>query len=108
MSASNLNYQKLISNIADSYSIGQKRTVQFVNTSLLQTYWEIGRHIILFEQEGSLTAEYGKRLLETLSKDLTKTLGKGFSRSNLNHMRQLFKHYPICEKLSHKLDNINY
>lgn len=30
--------------------------------------------------------------------------GKGFSRSNLNYMRQFYKCYPICETVSHKLN----
>jgi len=101
-------YQSLVSKISDSYIAGKKRAVQAVNTSLLQTYWEIGQHIVVYEQDGKATAEYGKRLLERLSRDLSNLYGKGFSRSNLNHMRQFYKYYPICEKLSHKLSWSHY
>src|SRR5690606_39465877 len=48
--------------ISESYLAGQKRAVQAVNTSLVKTYWEIGQHIVEFEQDGKETAEYGKRL----------------------------------------------
>lgn len=101
-------YQNLVGRISESYLAGQKRAVQAVNTSLVQTYWEIGQYIVEFEQDGKATAEYGKRLLERLSFDLTNLYGKGFSRSNLNHMRQFYKYYPICEKPSHKLSWSHY
>jgi len=102
------NYQNLVGRISESYVAGQKRAAQAVNTSLLQTYWEIGRHIVEYEQNGKTTAAYGKRLLERLSEDVRMLYGKGFSRSNLNHMRQFYNYYPICETLSHKLSWSHY
>src|ERR1035437_10300782 len=45
---------------------------------ILQTYWQIGKHIVEFEQKGNLKAEYGKQLLINLSKELSIELGKGF------------------------------
>lgn len=101
-------YLGLISKIGNTYLSGQKRAEQAVNTSLLNTYWSIGQYIVEFEQEGKITATYGKRLLERLSKDLCLLYGRGFSRSNLNHMRQFYSCYPICEKLSHKLSWSHY
>ena len=101
-------YQNLVGKISESYIAGQKRAVQAVNTSLLQAYWEIGQHIVEFEQDGKATAEYGKRLLERLSEDLSMMYGKGFDRSNLNNMRKLYSCYPICETLSHKLSWSHY
>ena len=60
------------------------------------------------EQENSERAEYGKRLLKELSKKLTKEYGKGFSRSNLQNMRQFYLKYPICQTLSGKLNWSHY
>ncbi len=54
-----------------------------VNSTLLSTYHEIGRTIIEDEQEHLDRAEYGKSLMETLSKDLSQDYGRGFSRSNI-------------------------
>ena len=34
-----------------------------VNAAQVQTCWEIGRHIVEFEQGGRIRAAYGKRLL---------------------------------------------
>ncbi|MGX7087798.1 DUF1016 N-terminal domain-containing protein [Gemelliphila palaticanis] len=54
-----------------------------VNNILLRTYWEIGKIIVLDEQNNSDRAEYGASLLKNLSKQLTKEFGRGFSKSNL-------------------------
>ena len=64
--------------------------------------------IIEDEQENSERAEYGKKLLKELSKKLTKEYGKGFSRYNLQNMRQFYLKYPICQTLSGKLSWSHY
>jgi hypothetical protein len=74
----------------------------------LQAYWEIGRAIVEHEQNGDLRAEYGKNLLLIISKQLTKELGKGFSRSNLQKMRLLYIFYPNCQTLSGELSWSHY
>ena len=57
-----------------------------INTTMLVTYWRVGQTIVEHEQNGSLKAQYGKKLLPELAKRLTKEQGKGFSRSNLYNM----------------------
>ncbi|WP_134091405.1 YhcG family protein [Olivibacter sp. XZL3] len=96
-------YRNLVQQISVRYEEGRKQAAQFVNTRLLEAYWEVGRYIIEFEQEGANRAKYGKALLEHLASDLTLRHGKGFSRSNLNYMRLVYRYYPICEELPHKL-----
>lgn len=46
------------------------------------------------EQEGKQRAEYGKHLLQNISKDLTEEFGNGFSYANLKNMRQFYMTYP--------------
>jgi len=96
-------YRILVNQISNTYELGRQRAAQAVDTHLVNTYWEIGQYIVEFEQEGARRATYGKRLLEQLATDLTMLHGKGFSRSNLNYMRLLYRLYPICEELPHKL-----
>ena len=57
--------------------------------------WEIGRHIVEFEQGGSARAEYGARLLQTLAASLATEFGRGFDVSNLRYMRLFFNAFPI-------------
>ena len=96
-------YQNLLSKISDVYVEGQVRAVRAVNVHLLETYWHIGRYIVEFEQGGAARAEYGRGLLDRLSKDLALLHGKGFSRSNLIRIRQLYLAFSKGAKPSHLL-----
>lgn len=100
-------YRQLVQQISDTYTQGRVQAVQAVNAQLVQTYWQVGRHIVEFEQAGQVRAEYGKALIDTLAADLGLRHGKGFSRSNLIRFRQFYLAYPgLAEKsatLSHQL-----
>ncbi len=98
-------YTKLIGQIGNLLSLGRQMATQQVNTILVKTYWEIGRHIVEFEQKGNEKATYGSNLFERLSKDLSDSYGKGFSRSNLLYMRKLYLHFQISETVSHIFEN---
>lgn len=86
----------------------RKNVAQQVNQELLSTYWKIGEVIVRYEQNDSVRAAYGEKTLLQLSKVLTKELGKGFSRSNLQNMRLLYLNYPICQTVSGKLSWSHY
>lgn len=101
-------YSNLLDLIAEIYKQGQQNVAIAVNTALVETYWQIGRYIVEFEQNGKLKAEYGTALIDNLSKDLSLTLGKGFSRSNLIYMRLFYSEFPISEKPSHLLSWSHY
>ena len=105
---SNTAYQSLVNAISQVYRQGRSKAFKLVDTVLLETNWQIGQYIVEFEQKGLSRAPYGMALLESLARDLTLLHGKGFSRSNLNHMRLLYTRYPICETLSHKLSWSHY
>ena len=89
--------------IKNTFVEGQSVAIKMVRRQLVLTYWGIGRHIVEFEQMGHEKAVYGSRLLETLSKDLSHELGKGFNRSNLIYMRFAYLKYPNLNNLSHEL-----
>ena len=96
-------YENLLFQISDTYSSGRQKAVMAVNSSMVETYWKIGQYIVEFEQGGNVKAKYGTALLENLSSDLSRSHGKGFSRSNLNYMRLFYQFYPNCEIVSHNL-----
>ncbi len=96
-------YPHLISSIDDLPALGRKKSFQKVNTILVETYWNIGRQIVEYEQLGNEKAEYGSALLKRLAKDLTLKHGRGFSRSNLYLIRQLYLRFPKFQTLSGKL-----
>ena len=82
----------------------QARThvVKSVNTTMVVTYFEIGRLIVEHEQKGNIKAEYGEATLKQLSIQLTQEFGKGFSITNLQQMRTFYLTYQKQQTLSVK------
>ncbi|MDR0831975.1 MAG: PDDEXK nuclease domain-containing protein [Bacillales bacterium] len=66
---------------------------QAVNTTMVVTYYEIGRRIVENEQNGADRAEYGEQVIKRLSEYLTAEFGKSFSVDNLKLMRRFYKIY---------------
>lgn len=96
-------YRNLLTKIGATYTHGQVQAIHAVNHELIATCWQVGQHIVEFEQAGQLRAEYGKALIQQLANDLTLRHGKGFSRSNLIRIRQFYLVYPKGATLSHLL-----
>lgn len=101
------NYTRLIS-IGILLDEARRKTIQTVNSLLVQTYWEIGKRIVEFEQAGMDKAEYGSALLDRLATDLRAHHGKGFSKSNVYLMRLFYIKYPIFQTVSGKLSWSHY
>ena len=101
-------YQKLIDNITTLWGEAKSKAITAINTELLDANWQTGKYIVEYEQGGKQRAEYGKRLLVNLAKDLTARNGKGFNRTNLTYMRKLYLAFPKCGTLSHKLTWSHY
>ena len=83
----------------------RQQVLRTVNSTMVYTYFEIGRMIVEEEQNGKERAEYGKQILKGLSEDLTKEFGKGFSVENLDRMRKFYKTYSISSTVSTILQN---
>lgn len=86
----------------------RSHTYKQINFIMVQTYWNIGRIIVKEEQQGKTKANYGQKLLEKLSKKLTKDFGKGFDSSNLWNMRKLYLTFPILDTLCRELSWSHY
>lgn len=85
---SNINTSNnLYGQIAELIQSARKQVVTQVNTTLLVTYWNVGRLIVEDEQKSEHRAEYGKQVIKELARRLTQDFGKGFSRANLQWMR---------------------
>ena len=108
MKNENTGYRQLVSQISETFVDGQRKSVLAVNTFLVDTYWKIGQYIVEYEQGGSGKAEYGKKLLEQLSKDLSLLHGKGFGVSNIYRMRQFYTVFPILAEVPQKLSWTHY
>ena len=62
--------------------------------SVTAAYWLIGHRIVEFEQSGEERAEYGTALIVRLAADITRRLGRGFSRQNVQQMRLFYLSHP--------------
>lgn len=83
----------------------RQSVVKQVNATMIKTYYEIGRRIVEQEQQGKEVANYGDYILVRLSESLSGSFGKGFSKRNLELMRQFYFTYriaksPISQSLS--------
>ena len=90
--------------------IAEARTqaLRAVDVIQVRTCWEIGRHIVEFEQQGQARAIYGTRLIPQLSGQLTREFGRGFDASNLRYMRLFYQSFPNCDALRHELSWTHY
>ena len=100
--------EQLLSNLRDLIQQGRQRALRAVDTVQVQTCWEMGRHIVEFEQGGAARAAYGQKLLSQLAEVLTREFGKGFDASNLRYMRLFFQAFPKCDALRHELSWTHY
>ncbi len=101
-------YNDVYNDIKKIMEKSKESVVRTVNSTLVRTNWEIGRLIIEDEKNHGNRAEYGKYLVDNLSAKLTKEYGRGFSRSNLFNMRNLYLKYPTVQTLSGQLTWSHY
>lgn len=86
----------------------RQRALRAVDAIQVHTCWQVGRHIVAFEQGGATRAAYGKRLLPVLAERLTQEFGAGFDERNLRHMRAFFQAFPIWDAVRSELSWTHY
>ena len=96
-------YQSIRETIVDA----RQRIYTVVNSAMVEAYWDIGKQIHE-AQGGAERAEYGKRLIEYLSVQLTEELGKGFNVRSLREMRQFYQAFPIWRTVCADLNWSHY
>ena len=86
--------------IYELLSKARQNIISNINSTMTKTYFLIGKRIVEEEQDGNKRAEYGKKLMKTLSEKLTKEFGRGFSQRNLEQMRIFYLRYSISQTVS--------
>lgn len=71
---------RLLNNIKELLTTSRQNMIRVVNSTIVQTYWQIGKLIVEDEQNGNTRAEYGKQVLANLSRELQR------ERALLNEM----------------------
>ena len=64
-----------------------------INAELTLLYWQVGKRIVDEVLQGE-RAEYGKQVIKELSKQLTVTIGKGWSAQQLRHCLRFAETFP--------------
>ncbi len=101
--------EQFLSKVAHVLAEARNHVKTTINLSMVYTYFDIGRMIVEEEQNGEDRAEYGKYVVEELSKYLTDRFGKGFSATNLKQMRRFYIVYAddaIGQTASDQLKNM--
>lgn len=101
-------YQHILAEVVGLLESARRASARSVNAIMTATYWDIGRRVVELEQKGKSKADYGFRVVERLSRDLTLRFGRGFGRRNLFQMRAFFLAYPdIAQTASAQLTDAN-
>ena len=86
----------------------KNKMIYQINNTLVETNFMIGKVIVENEQNGNIRAEYGKDILNKLSKKLTNKFGSGYSRTGLQNMRLFYDKYKNCQPLAGNLSWSHY
>jgi predicted nuclease of restriction endonuclease-like (RecB) superfamily len=103
-----LHLQPLLGSLGELIRQARQRALRAVDAIQVQTCWEVGRHIVEFEQGGAARAQYGKKLLPSLARVLSAEFGKGFDERNLRHMRAFYQAFPIWNAVRTELSWTHY
>jgi len=97
-------YPKLLERIKTAIQAERSRAIQQLTRSLIIVYWDIGKLIV----QSLENSEWGKGVVEQLSKDLQKEFpGKtGFSARNLRSMRQFYETYKDYSNMKQLVSQI--
>ena len=100
--------QDLLSHLRELIVSARTQALRSVDVIQVRTCWEIGRHIVEFEQGGAARADYGSKLIPNLAVTLTAEFGKGFDSTNLRKMRQFFMYFSIRDAVRLELSWTHY
>jgi len=90
--------------VGDFLEAARRHAKRQLDTTIVITYYEVGKMIVEHEQQGQKRAQYGTKLIKELSEYLTEQYGRGFSVVNLKSIRKFYQVYApsIQQTLSTK------
>lgn len=89
----------LVNDIKQFIGKARSAVAATINAGLTMLYWQIGQRINREILKGK-RAEYGKEIVSTVSRQLVKDYGSGFSNKNLHRMVQFYDFFPNQEIVS--------
>lgn len=98
----NSNFGEIYENVKNTLEEARAKAYSAINFYMVKAYWEIGKEIYKAQEENE-RAQYGKELINELSKKLTEDYGKGFDKSNLTRMRKFYLCFKNVDALRQEL-----
>lgn len=101
---------KLFLDVKQIIDEGRRQCSDAISAVICMTNWRIGRRIILEEQHGETRAEYGKAIINSLSKKLVVEYGnnKSISPRDLRNYRQFYLTFRDFEIWYARVPNLNW
>ena len=98
-SAVSINETSLLKHISKIIETRKNRAGAYANREVTLMYWEIGRYIgsVLL---GGERAEYGRKILATLSQHLIRKYGSGFEYTKITRMIKFAELFPDVKIVS--------
>lgn len=100
--------KSLIADIKQIIEQSRENAIRSVDFQRVQMYWHIGKRIFEEEQQGKDRADYGTYLIKFLSEQLQPEFGSGFSKRQIELIRQFYRTFPIANALRSQLNWTQY
>ena len=97
----------LFSDLAQIIEHGKQQAVSQVNSALTITYWHVGKktneHVLKNER-----AEYGKKIVVSVARQLAEAFSKSFEIRNLRRMMQFAEEFPNIEIVTSLMTQLSW
>lgn len=103
-----IDFTRIVNDIKQIINTGRAAAYSAVDSTMIATYWNIGRRIVEEEQHGEERAQYGKELIKSLAKELTHEYGSGYSQRYLAYFRKFYLTMPDLAILQTRLQNLRW
>ncbi len=90
--------KKLINQLVQLVENAQKQVVVQANSTLTVLFWQVG-NILNTSILDNKRAEYGKQIVVTASRELTRRFGRSYEEKNLRRMIQFAEKFPDFENV---------
>lgn len=100
--------ETIIKDIKVIIAQSKDKAIKAVDHQRTLMYWHIGKRIFKEEQKGKDRADYGRYLTEYIAKQLEPEFGSGFSKRQIELIRQFYRTFPIANTLYAQLSWSQY
>ncbi|MDO1451631.1 PDDEXK nuclease domain-containing protein [Rhodocytophaga aerolata] len=99
---------QIIAEIKAIIAEGKEKAIRAVDHQRTLMYWHIGKRIFEEEQQGAARAGYGEYLTKYIADQLEPEYGTGYSRRQIELIRQFYRTFPIANTLYSQLSWSQY